>query len=130
MARENPRTWGAPAGRALLPTAGCAPVVASGGAERSPRREQEAPGVETAPSDSLRGSDPGGRVAGIVQTAHRFRTNRQLWTYSGLGIEVHSSADHQVVKGQAATEKEADRDPRTEQELQSPSEEFVQGCRG
>ena len=39
-------------------------------------------------------------LLGILQTAHRFRTNRQLWTYSGLGIEVHSSADHQVVKGE------------------------------
>src|SRR5215472_14936613 len=39
-------------------------------------------------------------LLGIMQTAHRFRTKRQLWTYSGLGIEVHSSADHHVVKGQ------------------------------
>jgi transposase len=44
-------------------------------------------------------------LLGIVQTAHRFRTNRQLWTYSGLGIEVHSSADHQVVKGQLQRKK-------------------------
>jgi transposase len=39
-------------------------------------------------------------LLGIVQTPHRFRTKRQLWTYSGLGIEVHSSADHEAVKGQ------------------------------
>jgi transposase len=39
-------------------------------------------------------------LLGIMQTAHRFRTKRQLWTYSGLGVEGHSSADHQVVKGQ------------------------------
>src|ERR1700746_144447 len=38
-------------------------------------------------------------LLGIVQTAHRFRTKRQLWTYGGLGIEGHSSADHQVVTG-------------------------------
>jgi transposase len=44
-------------------------------------------------------------LLGIVQTAHRFRTNRQLWTYSGLGIEVHSSADHQLVKGQLERKK-------------------------
>jgi transposase len=44
-------------------------------------------------------------LLGIVQTAHRFRTKRQLWTYSGLGIEVHSSADHQVVKGQLQRKK-------------------------
>src|SRR5499433_1359400 len=39
-------------------------------------------------------------VLGILQTPHRFRTKRQLWTYSGFGVEVHSSADHQAVKGQ------------------------------
>jgi transposase len=44
-------------------------------------------------------------LLGIVQTAHRFRTKRQLWTYCGLGIEVHSSADHQIVKGQLERKK-------------------------
>ena len=33
-------------------------------------------------------------LLGILQTPHRFRTKRQLWTYSGFGIETHSSADH------------------------------------
>src|SRR5215469_8595172 len=41
----------------------------------------------------------------IMQTARRFRTKRQLWTYSGLGIEMHSSADHEVVKGQLQRKK-------------------------
>jgi transposase len=31
-------------------------------------------------------------LLGILQTPHRFRTNRQLWSYSGFGIETHSSA--------------------------------------
>jgi hypothetical protein len=44
-------------------------------------------------------------LLGILQTAHRFRTKRQLWTYSGLGIEVHSSADHEVVNGQLQRKK-------------------------
>jgi transposase len=39
-------------------------------------------------------------LLGILQTPHRFRTKRQLWTYSGLGIETHSSADHRSVDGQ------------------------------
>jgi len=39
-------------------------------------------------------------LLGILQTPHRFRTNRQLWTYSGFGIEMHSSADHEAVEGQ------------------------------
>jgi transposase len=44
-------------------------------------------------------------LLGILQTPHRFRTKRQLWTYSGLGIEVHSSADHEVKKGQLERKK-------------------------
>jgi transposase len=39
-------------------------------------------------------------LIGIVQTPHRFRTKRQLWTYIGFGIETHSSADHRFVDGQ------------------------------
>ena len=39
-------------------------------------------------------------LLGILQTPHRFRTKRQLWTYSGLGIETRSSADHRSVDGQ------------------------------
>ena len=39
-------------------------------------------------------------LLGILQTPHRFRTKRQLWTYSGFGIETHSSADHRPVGGQ------------------------------
>jgi transposase len=39
-------------------------------------------------------------LLGILQTPHRFRTKRQLWTYGGLAIEMHSSADHQRVDGQ------------------------------
>jgi transposase len=44
-------------------------------------------------------------LLGVLQTPHRFRTKRQLWTYSGLGIAVHSSADHHVVKGQLERKK-------------------------
>src|ERR1700690_4087887 len=39
-------------------------------------------------------------LLGILQTPHRFRTKRPLWTFSGLGIETHSSADHRYVEGQ------------------------------
>ena len=36
----------------------------------------------------------------LIQTPHRFRTKRQLWTYSGLGIETHDSAEYRYVEGQ------------------------------
>jgi transposase len=39
-------------------------------------------------------------LIGIVQTPHRFRTKRQLWTFSGFGIETHSSGDYRSVEGQ------------------------------
>jgi hypothetical protein len=33
-------------------------------------------------------------------TPHRFRSKRQLWTYSGLGIETRDSAQYRFVRGQ------------------------------
>ena len=39
-------------------------------------------------------------LIGILQTPHRFRTKRQLWTFSGFGIETHSSGDYRSVEGQ------------------------------
>src|SRR2546427_2009480 len=36
----------------------------------------------------------------LIQTPHRFRTNRQLCAYSGLAIETHDSAEYRYVKGQ------------------------------
>jgi len=35
----------------------------------------------------------------LIQTPHRFRTKRQLWTYSGLAIETRDSAQHRFVDG-------------------------------
>jgi transposase len=36
----------------------------------------------------------------LIQTPYRFRTKRQLWTYSGLGLETHDSAQYRAVDGQ------------------------------
>jgi hypothetical protein len=36
----------------------------------------------------------------LIQTPHRFRTKRQLWSYSGLGIETRDSAQYRYVEGQ------------------------------
>src|ERR1700733_3922991 len=46
------------------------------------------------------------QLIAILQTPHRFRTKRQLWTYGGLGIETHSSADHRYVDGQLEPSKQ------------------------
>ena len=40
-----------------------------------------------------------------MQTPHRFRTKRQLWTYSGLALETHDSAQYRYVQGQLQRSK-------------------------
>jgi transposase len=45
------------------------------------------------------------QLIAILQTPYRFRTKRQLWSYGGLGIETHSSADHRYVQGQLQPSK-------------------------
>jgi transposase len=44
-------------------------------------------------------------IIAILQTPHRFRTKRQLWTYSGFGIETYSSAEHRSVQGELQRSK-------------------------
>src|SRR5437899_307118 len=39
-------------------------------------------------------------LVALIQTPHRFRTKRHLWSYSGLGLETHDSAQYRVVEGQ------------------------------
>src|SRR5712675_863822 len=41
----------------------------------------------------------------LIQTPHRFRTKRQLWTYSGLGLETRISAEYRYVEGQVRRSK-------------------------
>jgi transposase len=36
----------------------------------------------------------------LLQTPHRFRTKRQLWAYSGFGIETRDSGEHRFVDGE------------------------------
>jgi transposase len=41
----------------------------------------------------------------LIQTPNRFRTKRQLWTYSGLGLETRDSGEYQYVRGQLRRRK-------------------------
>src|SRR5467141_1408209 len=41
----------------------------------------------------------------LIQTPHRFRTKRQLWTYSGLGIETRDSAQYRFIRGELQRSK-------------------------
>ena len=36
----------------------------------------------------------------LIQTPHRFRTKRQLWAYSGLALETHTSGEYRFAGGQ------------------------------
>jgi len=36
----------------------------------------------------------------LIQTPHRFRTKRQLWTYCGLALETRDSGEYRVEQGQ------------------------------
>ena len=63
----------------------------------------------------------------IIISPHRFRTKRQLWCYSGLGIVMRSSSDWvQDEKGPVESGHRA-QDPRTESQSQRRSEAVVQG---
>jgi transposase len=44
-------------------------------------------------------------LSALIQTPHRFRTKRQLRSYSGLGLETHDSAQYRVVEGQLQLSK-------------------------
>jgi len=45
------------------------------------------------------------QLIALIQTPHRFRTKRQLLTYSGLGLETHASAQYRYVEGQLQRSK-------------------------
>jgi transposase len=44
-------------------------------------------------------------LVALIQTPHRFRTKRQLWTYSGLGLETRISGEHCYVQGRLQRSK-------------------------
>ena len=46
-----------------------------------------------------------GLLIALMRTPHRFRSKRQLWTYSGLAVETHDSAEYRYVDGQLQRSK-------------------------
>ena len=45
------------------------------------------------------------QLVALMQTPHRFRSKRQLWTYSGLAVVTHDSAEYRYVDGQLQRSK-------------------------
>lgn len=41
----------------------------------------------------------------MIGTPHRFRTKRQLWSYSGLSVVIHTSSDHEIVEERIVRKK-------------------------
>jgi transposase len=39
-------------------------------------------------------------LVALIQTPQRFRTKKQLWSYSGLGLKTYSRGDYRYVAGQ------------------------------
>jgi hypothetical protein len=45
-------------------------------------------------------------LVALLGTPHRFRTKRQLWAYSGFGLETHDSGEYRYVRGQVRRNRE------------------------
>jgi transposase len=45
------------------------------------------------------------QLVALLQTPYRFRTQRQLWSYSGLALETHDSAQYRYAPGQLQRSK-------------------------
>src|SRR6516162_9157841 len=105
MARQDHRSRRPPSRRTLLPATRRLAALAPEGTTGAVDRESETQGVETAPTDPGDRSDTGGSAIALIQTPQRFRTKRQLWSYSGLAIETHDSAEYRYMKGQLQRSK-------------------------
>ena len=45
-------------------------------------------------------------LVALLQTPNRFRTKRQLWAYSGFGLETHDSGEYRWVRGKLQRNRE------------------------
>ena len=129
VARENQRTRSAPASGVLLSATRCAADACArkcGGSLLAESKKHQA-WKRLCQIPSI-GPIRAAVLLGILQTPHRFRTKRQLWTYSGLGIETSSSADHRVCRMDSCNERRRQaRGSRAEPKSQSRSEKSFQG---
>src|SRR5258705_6738364 len=127
MAREDRGTGGPPTGGAVLPTAGCTENLTPGSTERPPGGKQEAQGLETAVCDSVDWPDSGGRIVGYfadpAPVSYQAPVVDLLWAWCGDQFQRRSRGCERPTP----TEEEACGDSRTKRELQSRSEESVQG---
>jgi hypothetical protein len=105
MVEQNPASRGAPPRGAALSTAGRIADLAAKGSTRVCGREPKTESSETPAPDSLHRSDSSGPVDRADANPAPVPGKRQLWTYSGLGIETHDSAQFRFVSGQLQRSK-------------------------
>ena len=97
-------SWNAPASRATLSAIGHA---AAGASKRAANFWRRAANTPSPPSCGrfLPWSICSALAVALIQTPHRFRSKRQLWTYSGLGLETRAQWAHDYVRGQVRRRK-------------------------
>ena len=96
---EDPRSGSAPQGGVLLPAARWIEGLASGSAARAVSGSSEARAWKLLGQIPFIGPIRAALLIALIQTPHRFRTKRQLWTYSGLGSR-HTAVPSRVVHGE------------------------------
>ena len=69
-----------------------------------------------------------GLLIALMPTPHRFRSKRQLWTYSGLGLETHDSAQYRYVGGQLQRSKKPQQLPGLNQNHNHAMKEIFKGA--
>jgi hypothetical protein len=64
----------------------------------------------------------------LMQTPHRFRTKRQLWTHSGLALETRNSGEYRIVGDQLKHCKKVAAIRGLNKNHKPRSEKYLQGC--
>ena len=100
MARQDQRSGRSATRRTLLPATGCLRLL-----RQEVRRDLLVESRKHKIWKLLRripaiGPIRAAILIAVMQTPHRFRTKRQLWNYSGLGLETYDSAEYRAVQGQ------------------------------
>ena len=105
MASENYRSRRAPASGTLLRTTRRVAVLAPTSPERAVAEARKHSATKLLRQIPGIGPLRAAQLVALMQTPHRFRTKRQLWNYSGLGLETHDSAQYCMVEGQLQRSK-------------------------
>jgi transposase len=105
MARAARTTGTTTARRATLCTARSAAALAATGRRELLAESHKYPVRHLLRQIPVVGPIRAALLIALIQTPHRFRTKRLLWTYSGLGVKTESSADYVYQNGELRQSK-------------------------